>query len=80
MLSLLLSSTSCQVVRALDTIGELSDITNGMKPGQSEIFNSREQSAQIRMFQRMAFGSQDISSSEFFDRSHSSWQSRESRD
>lgn len=69
-----------QVVRALDTIGELSDITNGMKPGQSEIFNSREQSAQIRMFQRMAFGSQDISSSEFFDRSHSSWRSRESRD
>ncbi|XP_028084353.1 proline-rich receptor-like protein kinase PERK8 isoform X1 [Camellia sinensis] len=63
-----------QVVRALDSIGEFTDLTNGMKPGQSEIFNSREQSAQIRMFQRMAFGSQEYSS-EFFDHSQSSWRS-----
>ncbi|KAJ4902340.1 Proline-rich receptor-like protein kinase PERK8 [Raphanus sativus] len=70
-----------QVVRALDTLEEASDITNGMRPGQSQVYDSRQQSAQIRMFQRMAFGSQDYSS-DFFDRSqsHSSWGSRETRD
>ncbi|PQQ17118.1 proline-rich receptor-like protein kinase PERK8 [Prunus yedoensis var. nudiflora] len=47
-----------QVVRAFDSLDELSDLSNGMKPGQSEIFDSAQQSAQIRMFQRMAFGSQ----------------------
>ncbi|XP_010553934.1 PREDICTED: proline-rich receptor-like protein kinase PERK8 [Tarenaya hassleriana] len=68
-----------QVVRALDTLEEAKeDITNGMKPGQSQVFDSRQQSEQIRMFQRMAFGSQDFSS-EFFDRtqSQSSWGSRD---
>ncbi|KAA8547840.1 hypothetical protein F0562_004269 [Nyssa sinensis] len=63
-----------QVVRALDSISEFSDLTNGMKPGQSEIFDSRQHSAQIRMFQRMAFGSQDYSS-DFFNHSQSSWRS-----
>ncbi|KAL6961046.1 Proline-rich receptor-like protein kinase perk8 [Sarracenia purpurea var. burkii] len=63
-----------QVVRALDSIGEFSDLTNGMRPGQSEVFDSREQSAQIRMFQRMAFGSQEYSS-DFFNHSQSSWRS-----
>ncbi|XP_052205943.1 proline-rich receptor-like protein kinase PERK8 [Diospyros lotus] len=61
-----------QVVRALDSIGELSDLNNGIKPGQSQVFDSREQSARIRMFQRVAFGSQDYSS-DFYDRSQSSW-------
>lgn len=60
-----------QVVRALDSMFEFSDLTNGLKPGQSEIFNSREQSAQIRIFQRMAFGNQDYSS-DFFIHSQSS--------
>lgn len=64
-----------QVVRALDSLGEIGDITNGIKPGQSQIYDSRQQSAQIRMFQRMAFGSQDYSS-DFFDNSQSSnWRS-----
>ncbi|XP_009769580.1 proline-rich receptor-like protein kinase PERK8 [Nicotiana sylvestris] len=63
-----------QVVRALDSMDELSDLSNGMKPGQSEIFDSREQSAQIRMFQRMAFGSQEYSS-DFFNYSQSSYRS-----
>ncbi|KAL4577361.1 hypothetical protein LXL04_013470 [Taraxacum kok-saghyz] len=64
-----------QVVRALDSIVEFTtDLSNGMKPGQSEIFDSREQSAQIRLFQRMAFGSQDYSS-EYFNNSQSSWRS-----
>lgn len=68
-----------QVVRALDSLDELSDLSNGMRPGQSEIYDSREQSAQIRMFRRMAFGSQDYST-DFFDRPHSSWRSRGSAD
>ncbi|MFS8011046.1 putative protein kinase RLK-Pelle-PERK-1 family [Helianthus anomalus] len=64
-----------QVVRALDSIVEFTtDLSNGMKPGQSEIFDSREHSAQIRLFQRMAFGSQDYSS-EFFNNSQTSWRS-----
>ncbi|XP_022733877.1 proline-rich receptor-like protein kinase PERK8 [Durio zibethinus] len=65
-----------QVVRALDSLDESSDLTNGMKPGQSEVFDSAQQSAQIRMFQRLAFGSQDYSSS-FFNHTQSSWKSRE---
>ncbi|CAN6708347.1 unnamed protein product [Malus baccata var. baccata] len=68
-----------QVVRAFDSLDELSDLSNGMKPGQSEIFDSAEHSAQIRMFQRMAFGSQDNSTS-FFNQSQSSWKSRASRE
>lgn len=68
-----------QVIRALDSLDELSDLSNGMRPGQSEIYNTREQSAQIRMFQRMAFGSQDYST-DFFDRTQSSWRSRGSAD
>nr|GMC97175.1 proline-rich receptor-like protein kinase PERK8 [Ipomoea batatas] len=59
------------VVRALDSMDDLTDLSNGMKPGQSEVFNSREHSAQIRLFQRMAFGSQDLSS-DFFNFSQAS--------
>jgi len=66
-------------VRALDLLDESSDLSNGMKPGQSEIFDSRQHSAQIRMFQRLAFGSQEYSS-EFFDRTQSSWRSRDHGD
>ncbi|XP_048433617.1 proline-rich receptor-like protein kinase PERK8 [Pyrus x bretschneideri] len=68
-----------QVVRAFDSLDEFSDLSNGMKPGESEIFNSAEHSAQIRMFQRMAFGSEDNSTS-FFNQSQSSWKSRDSRE
>ncbi|CAN4082792.1 unnamed protein product [Withania somnifera] len=63
-----------QVVRALDSMDELSDLSNGVKPGQSGIFDSREQSAQIRMFHKMAFGSQEYSS-DFFNYSQSSYRS-----
>ena len=72
----LLLYLTCQVVRALDSLDELADLNNGMKPGQSSVFDSAQQSAQIRMFRRMAFGSQDYSSS-FFNDSQSSWRSRE---
>ncbi|KAL2252336.1 proline-rich receptor-like protein kinase PERK8 [Sesamum indicum] len=63
-----------QIVRALDSMEESADLNNGMKPGQSGIFDSREHSAQIRMFQRMAFGSQEYNSN-FFSHSQSSWSS-----
>ncbi|KAF7822346.1 proline-rich receptor-like protein kinase PERK8 [Senna tora] len=70
-----------QVVRALDSLDELEDLSNGMKPGQSSVFDSAQQSAQIRMFRRMAFGSQDHSTS-YFNESHSqsSWRSRDQED
>ncbi|KAF8378493.1 hypothetical protein HHK36_029835 [Tetracentron sinense] len=57
-----------QLVRALDCVGDSSDLTNGMRPGQSEVFDSAQQSAEIRMFQRMAFASQDYST-DFFRQS-----------
>ncbi|XP_077253698.1 proline-rich receptor-like protein kinase PERK8 [Tasmannia lanceolata] len=50
-----------QVVRALSGIADSMDLNNGIRPGQSELFNSAQQSAEIRLFQRMAFGSQDYS-------------------
>ncbi|KAI9085732.1 hypothetical protein K1719_032338 [Acacia pycnantha] len=53
-----------QVVRAFESIIN-SDLNNGMRSGQSEAFNSAQQSAEIRMFRRMAFGSQDYST-DFF--------------
>ncbi|CAK8540892.1 unnamed protein product [Lathyrus sativus] len=63
-----------QVMRAFDSMAEFSDLNNGMKPGQSSVFDSAQQSAQIKMFRRMAFGSQDSSS--FFNDSQSSYGSR----
>lgn len=50
-----------QVVRALSGLADL-DINNGVQPGHSENFNSSPHSEEIRMFQRMEFGSQDDSS------------------
>lgn len=60
-----------QVVRALDTMAS-TDLTNGMRVGESEMFNSAQQSAEIRLFRRMAFGSQDYSTGFF---SPDSWSS-----
>ncbi|KAG7978974.1 hypothetical protein I3843_05G107000 [Carya illinoinensis] len=56
-----------QVVRAFDGFAT-SDLTNGMRVGESEVFNSAQQSAEIRLFQRMAFGSQNYST-DFFSQS-----------
>ncbi|KAK4762314.1 hypothetical protein SAY86_008082 [Trapa natans] len=58
-----------QVVRAFDSL-DASDLTNGMRFGESEVFNSAEQSAEIRLFRRMAFGSQDYST-EYLSRTSS---------
>ncbi|KAG7978973.1 hypothetical protein I3843_05G107000 [Carya illinoinensis] len=60
-------SYSSQVVRAFDGFAT-SDLTNGMRVGESEVFNSAQQSAEIRLFQRMAFGSQNYST-DFFSQS-----------
>ncbi|KAK4597249.1 hypothetical protein RGQ29_015002 [Quercus rubra] len=57
-----------QVVRAFDGLAT-SDLTNGMRVGESEVFNSAQQSAEIRLFQRMAFGSQEYST-DFFSQSY----------
>ncbi|KAG6516351.1 proline-rich receptor-like protein kinase PERK9 [Zingiber officinale] len=46
-----------QVVRALDNLTDL-DINNGVPPGHSESFDSPK-SEEIRMFQRMGFGSEE---------------------
>ncbi|KAM3324144.1 proline-rich receptor-like protein kinase PERK9 [Capsicum chacoense] len=50
-----------QIMRAFDSM-LMSDLTNGMKVGDSAIYNSAEQSAQIRLFRKMAFPSQDLNS------------------
>ncbi|EMS54101.1 Proline-rich receptor-like protein kinase PERK8 [Triticum urartu] len=59
-----------QVVRALDSLTDV-DLTNGVQPGMSEMFNAPN-TAEIRLFQRMAFGSQDFTTD--FTQS-SSWNS-----
>ncbi|KAK1299214.1 Proline-rich receptor-like protein kinase PERK8 [Acorus calamus] len=66
-----------QVARALDCMGDSADLHNGMRPGQSELFNSAQQSAEIRLFQRMAFGNQDYST-DFSRNSRNSWTSQRS--
>nr|TKR85010.1 proline-rich receptor-like protein kinase PERK9 isoform X2 [Populus alba] len=43
-----------QVVRAFHTLAT-ADLTNGMRVGESELFNSAQQSEEIRLFRRMAF-------------------------
>ncbi|KAL9364790.1 hypothetical protein Peur_042663 [Populus x canadensis] len=53
-----------QVVRAFHTLAN-ADLTNGMRVGESELFNSAQQSEEIRLFRRMAFGSQNYST-DFF--------------
>ncbi|KAJ4848219.1 hypothetical protein Tsubulata_014390 [Turnera subulata] len=53
-----------QVVRAFDSLAT-ADLSNGLRVGESELFNSAQQSEEIRLFRRMAFGSQNYST-EFF--------------
>ncbi|KAI3433118.1 Protein kinase domain-containing protein, partial [Psidium guajava] len=46
-----------QVVRALDTDGDMSDLTNGVKYGQSTMYDSGQYNEDIMRFRRMALGS-----------------------
>ncbi|KAF5746600.1 hypothetical protein HS088_TW06G00771 [Tripterygium wilfordii] len=48
-----------QVVRALDSEGEMSDLTNGVKYGQSTVYDSGQYSQDIMKFRMMALGSDD---------------------
>ncbi|XP_062232822.1 proline-rich receptor-like protein kinase PERK8 [Phragmites australis] len=61
-----------QVVRVLDSLTDV-DLSNGVQPGKSQMFNVAN-TADIRQFQRMAFGSQDFSSE--YSHSRSSISSR----
>ncbi|XP_049403747.1 proline-rich receptor-like protein kinase PERK9 [Solanum stenotomum] len=67
-----------QIMRAFDNMS-VSDLTNGMKVGESTIYNSAEQSAEIRLFRRMAFGSPDFSSDFFSQGTQHSGESAEDR-
>ncbi|EOA39126.1 hypothetical protein CARUB_v10012045mg [Capsella rubella] len=49
-----------QVVRALDTREDLSDLTNGVKVGQSTVYNSGQYSNEIRIFRRASEDSSDL--------------------
>ena len=72
-----------QVVRALDCGGEISDLSNGMKYGQSNVYDSGQYDKDIMLFRRMANGSYcdsdiDIYSGESglsrdMSRSHHKW-------
>ncbi|KAJ8484059.1 hypothetical protein OPV22_016544 [Ensete ventricosum] len=50
-----------QVLRALDSEGSLSDLSNGVKFGQSTVYNSGQYSADIQKLRRMAFDSGSFS-------------------
>lgn len=70
-----------QVVRALDIESDISDLSNGVKYGQSTIYDSGQYNQDISKFRRMALGSDsfeyDIYSSEYNSRemtaSRESW-------
>lgn len=51
-----------QVVRVLESSADI-DLTNGVQPGQSQLFNVAN-AAEIRMFRRMVAGAQDDDSSD----------------
>lgn len=77
-----------QVVRALDSDGDMSDLTNGVKYGQSTIYDSGQYNEDIMKFRRMALGSGDTSDYGPFSGDYSSrevsgspkmsWKSRDS--
>ncbi|GAV81287.1 Pkinase_Tyr domain-containing protein [Cephalotus follicularis] len=46
-----------QVVRALDSEGEMSDLSNGVRYGQSTVYESGQYNQDIMRFRRMALGS-----------------------
>ncbi|KAH9708904.1 proline-rich receptor-like protein kinase PERK13 [Citrus sinensis] len=50
-----------QVVRALDSEGEMSDLSNGVKYGQSTVYDSGQYNQDIMMFRKMALGLGDSS-------------------
>nr|GEZ08376.1 proline-rich receptor-like protein kinase PERK9 [Tanacetum cinerariifolium] len=57
-----------QIVRAFES-PETEDLSNGMKVGHSEIYSSGQQSAEISLFRKMEFGSQNYST-DYFTQAH----------
>ncbi|GLT34526.1 hypothetical protein SLA2020_090350 [Shorea laevis] len=53
-----------QIGRALESLATV-DLSNGMKVGESEAFNTAQKSEEIRWFHRMAFGSENYSTDNF---------------
>lgn len=49
------------MVRALDSEGEMSDLSNGVKYGQSTVYDSGQYNQDIMMFRKMALGLGDSS-------------------
>lgn len=47
------------MIRALDNDGEMSDLSNGVKVGQSTVYNSDQYSQDIVRFRQMAVGGDD---------------------
>ncbi|XP_010681365.2 proline-rich receptor-like protein kinase PERK9 [Beta vulgaris subsp. vulgaris] len=66
------------VVRAL-SMSDSGDLSNGLRVGESQVYDSAQQSAEIRWFRRMAFGSQDISTDFFSNPSQTHGFSGQSR-
>ncbi|KAL9252159.1 Proline-rich receptor-like protein [Drosera capensis] len=54
-----------QIVRAFDSIST-SDLNNGMRVGESQLYDSAQQSAEIRWFRKMAFMSPEDDFTDFF--------------
>lgn len=75
---------SVKVVRALDCGEELSDLSNGVKYGQSTLYNSDQYSQDIIRFRRMETGDDDSSEYEStalkspVNNNQTSWKSHES--
>lgn len=49
-------------MRVLDNIADSRDLNNGVKPGQTQIFDGGSNVDDMKIFQKIAFSSQDISS------------------
>ncbi|KAF5193912.1 Proline-rich receptor-like protein kinase perk10 [Thalictrum thalictroides] len=50
-----------QVLRALDTDGDTQDLSNGVKYGQSTIFEVNKNNSEIQRFRKLAFGTDESS-------------------
>uniref|UniRef100_A0A7N0VJG4 non-specific serine/threonine protein kinase n=1 Tax=Kalanchoe fedtschenkoi TaxID=63787 RepID=A0A7N0VJG4_KALFE len=61
-----------QVVRALDCENNLTDLSNGVKYGQSTVYESGQYSKDITNFRRMAFGSNDCADIEMYSDEYTS--------
>lgn len=60
-----------QVVRALDSGDEISDLSNGVKYGQSTVYDSAQYDKDIMLFRRMANGTYVDSDSDMYSGDYS---------